>query len=85
VSDLDDLRHRYATDARQALPPILDAVASSLGIDDDAQREALGEALARAYQAGASAGQAEIMAQAVEQGFDININRPGAPDSDGSA
>jgi len=80
MSEHDDLRHRYATGARQALPPILAAAATSLGLEDDAQRQTLGDALARAYMAGASAGQAEIMAQAVEQGFDININQRRAPE-----
>jgi hypothetical protein len=69
----DDLLRNFTTHAAQALPPIISDAADKLGVRDDAGREALGEALARAYMAGADAAQAEFAAQAIEQGVNVHV------------
>lgn len=83
MSDYEDLLHNYATHAAQALPPITRDLASALGIPEDDERiGVLGESLARAYMAGAEAGQSETMAQAAEQGFSISVEQLRAPRED---
>lgn len=81
VSDYEDLLRNYTTHAAGALPPIIEDAASRLGVQDDpAKVEALGEALARAYMAGADAGQSEVLAQAAEQGVPFTLNQLKSPE-----
>lgn len=83
MSDYEDLMRNYATHAEQALAPVIREAAAQLGIEDEhAMLEVLGEAMARAYMAGVDAGQSEVMAQAAEQGFNVNLTHLRAPDSD---
>jgi hypothetical protein len=82
VTAYDDLLRNYTTHAAQALPPILADAAARLGIESDAEREALGEALARAYMAGVDAAQAEFAAQAIEQGINLHVRQHRAPPED---
>jgi hypothetical protein len=79
MSDYDDLMHNYQTAAAQDLPPLIEKAATALGITDDEQRGILGSALLEAWMDGAHAGQAEVVAQAVEQGLDpehLIVNPP---------
>ncbi|WP_205698527.1 hypothetical protein [Conexibacter sp. SYSU D00693] len=81
MPEFGDLLRNYTSHAGQALPPIIARAAASLGIeeDDERARGLLAVALAQAYLAGADAGQTEVLAQAVEQGVDINVRHVHAP------
>ena len=79
MSGFDDLLRNYATHAAQALPPIIGDAADRLGVEVEAEREALGEALARAYMAGVDAAQAEFAAQAIEQGWNVEVQQQRPP------
>lgn len=79
MSYYDDLLRNFATHAAQALPPIVDDAVTRLGLCSDADREVLGEVLARAYMAGADTAQAEFAAQAIEQGVNVQVNQLRAP------
>lgn len=71
----DDLLKNFKTDAARVLPPIIEDVCSQLGIETDANRQAILDALVRAYTAGTTAGQVESAAQAIESGVDVHIQQ----------
>ena len=67
----------YASAGAQDLPPLIEKAADALGITGETEKvETLGEALARAD---INRGEAEIMAQAAEQGFNITVDQQRAP------
>ncbi len=69
----EDLLRSYATHAAQSLPPLIEALCDRLGVADDAELEAVSDALAEAFMAGADAGQSEMMAHAAAQGVDLRV------------
>jgi hypothetical protein len=80
MSDYSELMKNYASAGAQDLPPLIEKAADALGITGETEKvETLGEALVRAYMAGINRGEAEIMAQAAEQGFNITVDQQRAP------
>jgi hypothetical protein len=71
VSDYDDLQQRYAGVAAEDLKPIIEDAATLLGVDTPSTVEQLGVLFARAWMAGAQAGQDEMVDQAAEGGLII--------------
>lgn len=69
----------YLSDILQKIPRILDDAATEFGLEDRSDVEALGAALVRAYEEGRQAGEAEVMAQAVEQGANITVHKKPRP------
>jgi hypothetical protein len=81
MPDYSDLLKNYTSAARQDLPPLIGELAEALGVDEDrATVEIIGGVLARAWMAGAAAGQAEVLAQAVEKGLPVQQEMLRAPD-----
>jgi hypothetical protein len=70
MSEHDDLLHNMFTAAAADLRPLLDEAGEQLELTVG-QVIALGHFLGTAWVAGAKAGQAEMMAQAIEQGIDV--------------
>ncbi|MGO8907053.1 MAG: hypothetical protein ACLQMH_15740 [Solirubrobacteraceae bacterium] len=71
MSDHEDLKARYEAIAAKDLTALADEAAQSLDLDTR-EAEQLGLLLARAWMAGATAGQDEMIRQADSQGFKIN-------------
>jgi hypothetical protein len=70
MSEHDDLLHNMFTAAAADLRPLLDEAAEQLELTVG-QVVGLGHFLGTAWVAGAKAGQAEMMAQAIEQGIEV--------------
>jgi hypothetical protein len=70
MSEHDDLVHNMFTAASADLRPLLNEAGEQLELTVG-QVIGLGHFLSSAWVAGAKAGQAEMMAQAVEQGIDV--------------
>jgi hypothetical protein len=83
VSDYDDLLRTYASAVARDLPRLArELVERCDGIGDDALTEAIGDALTRAWMAGARFGLTEAAAQAIEQGVDVEHHIVHGPDDD---
>jgi hypothetical protein len=75
MSEHDDLLHNMFTAAATDLPPLLNEAGEQLNLTVS-QVMSLGHFLNSAWIAGAKAGQAEMMAQAIEQGIDVQPHFP---------
>ena len=77
-SKADEAWGRYMSKAAQAVPPITRDLLDALGFDPPTQEQldAIGDALGRAYLVGVDAGETEALAQAIEQGAKVTIQRP---------
>jgi hypothetical protein len=74
MSDYDDLMQKYAGTAAEDLKPLTEQAAQAVGVSDTAAKEQLGLFLAKAWMAGAMAGQDEMVAQAKEQGYNVDVS-----------
>jgi hypothetical protein len=74
MSEHDDLLHNMCTAAAADLRPLLNEAGEQLELTVG-QVISLGHFLGTAWVAGAKAGQAEMMAQAIEQGIDVRPHR----------
>ena len=70
----------YFSDMLPKLRALVAEFAPKLGLEDQSDLTTLGEALVVAYDEGRQAGEAEIMAQAVEQGVDVTVRKVPRPD-----
>lgn len=75
----DDLRFTFASKAAEVLPPVAHDLVDALGVDDPADIEAVGDALARAFMRGTAVGATEMVAQAAEKGLELDLNWVGGP------
>lgn len=71
-----DLQQSYASAAAAALPAIVTEALEALGGDGHLDVTALNDALTKAFLAGVRAGEAEMMAQAAEQGARFTVHAP---------
>jgi hypothetical protein len=81
MSEHDDLLHNMFTAAAADLRPLLDEAGEQLELTVG-QVIGLGHFLGTAWVAGAKAGQAEMMAQAIEQGIDVQSHVASRDDDD---
>jgi hypothetical protein len=70
----DDLRFIFTSKAAEVLPPVAQDLVDALGVDDPADIDAVGDALARAFMQGTAAGATEMIAQAAENGIQLGLN-----------
>jgi hypothetical protein len=70
----DDLRFIFTSKAAEVLPPVAQDLVDALGVDDPADIDAVGDALARAFMQGTAIGATEMVAQAAEKGIHIGLN-----------
>jgi hypothetical protein len=83
MPDAGDLMKNYASKAFQEIPPLQNELAKVLGVEDETEKvEVIGEGLTRAFLRGVEAGEAEIQAQTVEQGYDIKTEKLVVDDPD---
>lgn len=75
----DELRATYESHAKHALPPIAQDAAALFGLTTEEDLGALGVLLARAFLAGANAGESEVMAQAISRGVNLRVSQLGRP------
>lgn len=80
MADQPDVSHNLTTAAAQDLRPLVKAAAEALDLDQQ-RTERLGEFMAKAWMAGAQAGQAEMVAQAAEQGANVSVTPVRADDA----
>ena len=81
--DAGEPRQNFASHAARVLPPIAESLVAQLDVGEDPVRvRAIGDALARAFMAGAHAGQVEVVAQVIEQSPNVTVEHRvvGAPD-----
>ena len=75
----DDLRFILSSKAAEVLPPVAEDLIDALGVDDPADIDAVGDALARAFMQGTAVGATEMVAQAAEKGIELDLNWVGGP------
>lgn len=77
----DDIIRNYASAAGGGLLGVVTETLADLEIDDPSQTARLMSALSAAFIEGIRVGEAEVLAQAIEQGVDVTVLRVGlAPD-----
>jgi hypothetical protein len=84
MPEYGDLLRNYSTAAAQDLKPMIREAATALGLEGDRLIQALGGFMARAWMAGALAGQSEMVAQAIDQGAQVDqtmLRPPDEPDA----
>jgi hypothetical protein len=79
MASADDLRFTFTSKAAEVLPPVVQDLVDALGVDDPADIDAVGHALARAFMQGTAVGATEMVAQAAEKGIHIGLNWVGGP------
>jgi hypothetical protein len=74
MSEYEEVRSKFAATAAEDLKPLTDEAARAIGAEDTEAKEYLGLFLAKAWMAGAQAGQDEVLAQAAEQGYNVKVD-----------
>ncbi len=81
MCDYDDLQMTFVTAAARDLPQLVTELADLCSCTGEADLRSVREILARAWLAGAHAGQIETIAQAVKQGAHIDHQILGGPNA----